>query len=484
MLEKVKTKIEDLLKGKEVSLAMLYNRNGEILWHCGRTIKGNTIEQGIGFSKSYIKKMLSGSDTITLNNVLICKSDGNISESAHCLKLKSIMIHPISEHMLLYIDSGTKESFTAPEQELFMSLGSLLSEMIKKIDHDEKSEGGISGESSFIQEIREKVLRYSIEEAPVLLLGETGVGKSHIAELIHKYSGRSGRFITINCPSIQESLFESVIFGHAKGAFTGADSNQKGFVDAAEGGTLFFDEITEIPVSFQAKLLRFIETKCYHVLGQTNEQKANVRIVTATNKSIGELIGKKLFREDLYYRLQILQITIPPLRERKQDIRTLIEEKKYLLKNKEMGADFFKVMLDYKWPGNVRELITVLFRAGIDAVSPITGHEIMKIIKQSSLNASPISSSQQDEIQGAWEKIQSGQNFWQVIKTPYLERNLKRQEVQMFVLDGLSKVKGKYKNLLNLFNLKSNEYKKLMNFLTVHNIMSKTKSDSNQPLEK
>jgi two-component system response regulator PilR (NtrC family) len=463
MIQTVKTKLAGLLKEKAVSLAMLYNREGEILWYRGRRIKGKTIYDGEGFSRSYIKETLKRRDPIEKENVIISTVDDGLPESAVVLKVKCLVIQPVSDNFYLYIDSGIKDSFSKSDREIFKFIGELLEDMVDTIKKSGADMGGIAGNSQEIKRIRDLVLKYSLEDEPILLLGETGSGKSHIAELIHKYSGRKGKFFIVNTPGIPDTLFESEMFGHCKGAFTDAKNDKKGFVDEAEGGTLFFDEISEVPVSFQAKLLRFIETRKYLVLGESVEREADVRIVAATNKDLHDAIKKKEFREDLYYRLQVLEIKIPPLRERKDDIKALVTELLPLLKGKEVGSGFWEAVYNHNWPGNVRELITVLTRAGILMDSPITGGDVRDILDQSSYRRSFEQSTH--KIEQIWDNIRAGKSFWDVVKTPFLERDLNRDEVKEIIKRGLAQSGGKYKNLLELFNLKTNEYKKLMKFL-------------------
>jgi transcriptional regulator with PAS, ATPase and Fis domain len=463
MIESIKTRLWDLLKEKEVSLAMLYNKEGEILWHKGREIVGKTIYDGEGFSKTYIKKTLTNSDSVETEDVLISTAVNGLPESAYVLKVKCLIIQPVSDNFYLYIDSGVKDSFSRSDREIFKFMGELLEEMVDQIKESEIKMGGITGNSEEIKNIRELVLKYSLEEKPVLLLGETGIGKSHIAELIHKYSGRKGRFITINTPGIPHTLLESEIFGHKKGAFTDARIDKKGIVEEAKGGTLFFDEISEVPISFQAKLLRFIETKKYLVLGQSVEKEADVRIVAAANKDLQEAIKNKEFREDLYFRLQVLEIEIPPLRERKEDIKALVMEMQRFLKGKAIGDGFWEAIYIHNWPGNVRELITVLTRAGILLESPITGKDIQDIINQSRFKGSV--DQRMNKIEPIWNRIKAGESFWDAVKRPFLDRDLNRDEVKELIKRGLAESDGVYKHLLKLFNLKGSEYKKFMRFI-------------------
>ncbi|MCS7308139.1 MAG: sigma-54 dependent transcriptional regulator [Aquificaceae bacterium] len=204
----------------------------------------------------------------------------------------------------------------------------------------------------------------------VLITGETGTGKEVIARLIHANSKRKDApFVALNCSAIPKDLFEAELFGHTKGAFTGASFDKKGKVEQAQGGTLFLDEVGELPYGKQAKLLRFIEEKTFYPLGSSKEVHADVRIVCATNRDIGELIQKQEFREDLYYRISQIHIHIPPLRERKEDIPPLMEHFVGLA-NRELGTSIsgiaqsaIELAMSYHWPGNVRELKNAVFRA-------------------------------------------------------------------------------------------------------------------------
>jgi len=465
MFESIKTKLWDLLKEKEVSLAMLYNREGEILWHKGRDIIGRTIDEGEGFSKSYMKRTLKNKKTIEKENVLINSKIDGLPESALHLNVKSLMILPVGEQFFLYVDSGARDSFNQSDRVAFKILGELLGNIIEMI---RKNEMGITGSSKEIRKVKEKVLKYSMEDEPILLLGETGVGKSRIAELINRYSGRTGTFVTVNTPSIPENLFESELFGHKAGAFTDAKSDKKGLVDEADGGTLFFDEISEVPVPLQAKLLRFINTKKYSVLGESTEREANVRMVAATNKNLGSAIEKKEFREDLYFRLQILEIDIPPLRERMEDIKPLVMERINLLKGKEIGKDFWDALFKHDWPGNVRELFTVMTRAGILLESPITGRDIEEIIHQSSVKK--IEDSLDRRINGIWADLRSGKSFWEVVKKPFLKRDLNRMQVKAIIKKALNNSSGKYKDILSDLNIDLEDHKKFLNFINDYDL--------------
>lgn len=207
-------------------------------------------------------------------------------------------------------------------------------------------------------------------DASVLILGENGTGKEVLARAIHNNSSRKDKpFVALNCGAIPSELLESELFGYESGAFTGAVKLKPGRLEMAEGGTIFLDEIGEMSVNLQAKLLRVIQTKEIQRLGGTDSKKINVRFISATNKDLAKMIADKNFREDLYYRLKVIELKLPPLRERKEDIEELVKYfvKKYSPENKEIliSDESLQILENYNWPGNIRELENVIQRAVI-----------------------------------------------------------------------------------------------------------------------
>ncbi|WP_338978887.1 sigma-54-dependent Fis family transcriptional regulator [Fusobacterium nucleatum] len=219
-------------------------------------------------------------------------------------------------------------------------------------------------ESPQMQDIYSQVSKVSKNDTSVLITGESGTGKEIIAKQIHDLSFySSGPFITVNCGAIPESLMESELFGYTKGAFTGADPKGKiGFFEKANNGTIFLDEIGEMPLQIQVKILRVLQDKKITPIGSRTEKQINVRIIAATNKNLEEEVEKRAFRQDLFYRLSVFPIDIPPLRERKKDIKILVDffVKKYYIsfqkEKKEISTDVYQHFLEYSWPGNIREL--------------------------------------------------------------------------------------------------------------------------------
>jgi transcriptional regulator with PAS, ATPase and Fis domain len=470
MIEIIKAKIWEILKEKAVSLAMVYDREGRILWHKGREISGKTVLKGGGFPKSYIKKSLESGMRIRKQNVAITSSKGFISESAAHLLIKCILIYPIGKDLFLYVDSGKKESFSTGEGDMFKMLGDMLAETVEQIRRSQERTWGITGCSEAMKRIKKQVLKYSLVEEPILLKGETGVGKNYLVEQIHRYSGRKGNFVVVHTPSINENLFESEIFGHKKGAFTDAKFDRKGLVSEADGGTLFFDEISEVPLSFQSKLLRFIETKKYRILGETSEREADVRIVAATNRNLFKAIEKEEFREDLYFRLQVLEIEIPPLRQRKEDIKALVLENRKYLEGKTLADSSWEVILNYNWPGNVRELITVLKRAGIMFDSPISADDIQSIIKQGIYKKSFASEDETDKFESVWEDIKAGKSFWDGLWARFIDRDVDRHFVKKVLKKAYTESSNNFKKMNELLNVGKKDYHTFMSLVYKYKI--------------
>ncbi len=224
------------------------------------------------------------------------------------------------------------------------------------------------GRCPAIEEVRRLVQRVAPTPASVLIEGETGTGKELVAAAIHRASGRRGPLIAVNCIAIAPELFESELFGHTKGAFTGAHQSREGLFAAAKGGTLFLDEISEMPLPMQAKLLRALETRRVRPVGADQEIAVDVRLITATNRQLGESVRKGTFREDLYFRLNVVSVKVPPLRERAADIPELLEHFSRKLAA-ELGLSAYTFgpeeivrLQQYAWPGNVRELRNVVER--------------------------------------------------------------------------------------------------------------------------
>ena len=227
----------------------------------------------------------------------------------------------------------------------------------------------IIGNSPQIFEVLQQIEHFAATSMKVLISGETGTGKELVARALHKNSGRSGEMVSLNCAAIPESLGESELFGHEKGAFTSAETQRIGNFERAHKGTLFLDEIGEMPLSMQPKLLRAIEDNKIERIGGERSIPVDVRIITATNRDLAQAVKNRTFRKDLYYRLDVVSISLPPLSERREDIEMLVayflEKHREVIKSKvlRVAARTRSLLKAYPWPGNVRELENVIERA-------------------------------------------------------------------------------------------------------------------------
>lgn len=234
-----------------------------------------------------------------------------------------------------------------------------------------RSMEGIIGSSSSLVDVYRVVDRVADTDCTVLVTGESGTGKELVARAVHESSDRASRpFVAVNCGAIPENLLESELFGHARGAFTGAHAAKAGRIAQAQGGTLFLDEIGELPLGLQVKLLRVLQAREFSPVGENRVHKADVRVVAATNINLEEAVARGDFRDDLYYRLNVIHVAVPPLRERRDDIPALVEfffaQARQRTGRKtvtSVSPAALQLMLDYDWPGNVRELENAIERA-------------------------------------------------------------------------------------------------------------------------
>ena len=250
-----------------------------------------------------------------------------------------------------------KSAINLPKQE----------KLIEADSSDQGMEGQLVGESQIMQNVREMIVKFARSKAPIYISGESGTGKELAAKLIHcKSPRRNAPFVPVNCGAIPENLMESEFFGYRKGAFTGADADKQGFFHAANGGTLFLDEVAELPLTMQVKLLRAIQEKKIRTVGSASEEAVDVRIVSATHKKLKEAVDDGLFRQDLYYRLNVIELKIPSLKERREDIPLLtkiILERIGGENSVSLSKEAMRDLCSYTYPGNVRELENILERA-------------------------------------------------------------------------------------------------------------------------
>src|ERR1700760_2033360 len=242
----------------------------------------------------------------------------------------------------------------------------------RELDADTVNVRGPSliGRSEAMGQLREMIARVARSQAPVHIFGESGTGKELVARLVHETgSRREGPFVAVNCGAIPTELMESELFGHKRGSFTGAVADKQGLIQSAEGGTLFLDEVADLPLHMQVKLLRVVQEKTVRPIGESREETVDVRILSATHKNLADLVADGRFREDLYYRINVIELRVPSLRERANDIPDLSESilgrlgKRMNIDAPQIGEDAYRLLLDYPFPGNVRELENILERA-------------------------------------------------------------------------------------------------------------------------
>ena len=287
--------------------------------------------------------------------VIIVTAKGEVSSAVEAMKLGA------SDYIQRPFDLETLE--IAIEKALSVSRLKVENAFLK--EETQQADNLLIGNSLAMQKVKELILQVAPEKATAFLVGETGTGKELVAQAIHQNSTRQNAlFVALNCAAIPAEMMESELFGHERGAFTGAVKERIGKFEIADGGTLFLDEITEMPIALQAKLLRVLQESVVERLGSNFPINVDVRIIAATNRNLTDAIKEGKLREDLYYRLNVFQIKIPCLYERYGDIPLLT---KYFLasKKKEISDDALHVLADYRWPGNVRELENVLERAAI-----------------------------------------------------------------------------------------------------------------------
>lgn len=351
-----------------------------------RNVMQEDIKDLSAFSSGIIQKVIERKEPCLYHDV---QNDPNISQfkSIQIHNIKSILGVPIIRDNkvwgVILVDSRIQRKEFTDQNLLFLDFFSnMVSLALDKINNIEKlsDENSILrnqlqlvkqipeliGESQSMQRMISLIHKVAATDASVLLLGESGTGKELVARAIHNLSARSNLpYLAQFCGSIPDTLLESELFGYKRGAFTGANTDKKGLFEVANKGTFFLDEIADISIALQAKLLRVLQNKEIIRLGDTNVIKVDVRIIAATNKDLHQLTKEEKFREDLFYRLNVFPIKIPPLRERRGDIPLLVDHfiKKYLGKKINLDPRTMKILESYSWPGNVRQLENVIQRA-------------------------------------------------------------------------------------------------------------------------
>ena len=343
------------------------------------------------------------------------------------------------------------------------------------------------GTSQVISDLKSEVERVARSDAKVLITGESGSGKEVVARAINMASSRADTFVPVNCAGIPETLLESELFGHVKGSFTGAYRDKPGKLEMADNGTIFLDEIGEMTLRMQGLLLRFLETGEIQKVGAERMARAsNVRVMAATNRDLRDLITQGQFREDLFYRINVIHIIVPPLRERREDIPLLIDHflRRFATNGngngytssthspvKAISPDAMAALCEYAWPGNVRQVENVIERLVVTGRTEIVQlADLSPEIRTPGQAGRPPGRERRRTIaDDLFKKLVDGrESFWTAVYPLYMNREITRGNVRDLVHKGLEEARGNYKIVLRLFNMESSDYKRFLNFLRKH----------------
>jgi transcriptional regulator with PAS, ATPase and Fis domain len=336
------------------------------------------------------------------------------------------------------------------------------------------------GSSAATRALDGDITAASRSDAKVLITGESGVGKDVAARLIHARSTRARQtLVTINCAGLPDSLLESELFGHVKGSFTGAHRDRPGLLQVAHQGTIFLDEVGEMSLRMQALLLRFLETGEIQPVGADRQvTRVDVRVICATHRDLRLRVREGTFREDLFYRLNVVHIHIPPIRERREDLRDLVAHflthfaRHHGVAMPVPTPEALAMLLGYDWPGNVRELRNVLERVVLHRLDTISPDELPRELRLGPMAGMPAASDAPiEETRAAVTRrllqrmLIRGDSFWDVVWTPFLAHDLTRQQIRDVVQAGLDQCQGRYNVLTELFNMSKRDYRRFLGAL-------------------
>lgn len=349
---------------------------------------------------------------------------------------------------------------------------------------DKQPEISFVGQSEAVRAIQSDIDCAARSDAKVLITGETGVGKEIVAKLIHFRSARSAAaLVTLNCAGLPDSLLESELFGHVRGSFTGAYRDKPGLLEMAPNGTVFLDEVGEMSMRMQAVLLRFLESGEIQRIGADRPHtRVNVRLITATNRDLQTHIETGAFREDLYFRLNVIRLCVPPLREREGDVSILIRHfldsysRTHKVAAPEIMADAMETLTAYRWPGNIRELKNVVERIVLKHAGEQIRHRDLPGDLIRKFGPAPLPGSREGA--GAAQRaspademislMQRGESFWAVVYPMFMARDMTRADLRRIVQSGLENTNGNYRLMVRLFNMPEDDYKRFLSFLRKH----------------
>jgi transcriptional regulator with GAF, ATPase, and Fis domain len=320
-------------------------------------------------------------------------------------------------------------------------------------------------------------------DARVLITGETGVGKDLIARLIHQRSARRlSPLATVNCAGLTDTLVESELFGHVRGSFTDAYRDKPGILESAPNGTVFLDEVGEMSPRMQGALLRFLETGEIQRVGSTSSMsRANVRIIAATNRDLHAAVAAGTFRQDLFYRLDVIHVIVPPLRERREDIPALLEHfleyyaRHHRTSTRAWSTDAVGLLSAYDWPGNVRQLRNAVERMVLRSAGPrLEMADVPADLRTGRMSTTgpaagaPAIHAAVDVRDLLRRMLDAGESFWSTVYTPFMSRDLRRDELKAILKEGLERTGGSYRLVVRLFNMPDADYRRFLNFLRTY----------------
>jgi len=335
------------------------------------------------------------------------------------------------------------------------------------------------GTSPVMVSLQQEIDRVARSDAKVLITGESGVGKEIVARSIHYRGPRAANvFAPVNCAGLPETLLESELFGHVKGSFTGAYRDKPGKLESANNGTSFLDEIGEMTLRMQGLLLRFLETGELQKVGADGGgSHVNVRVIAATNRNLRDMVAQGTFREDLFYRLNVIHIMVPPLRERREDIPALVNHfrAQYAALNHSpittITPAAMKALTEYSWPGNVRELENILERMIVTVQGNVIDveHLSSETRAQDTVALRPKRERRRTVADDLYKRmLEQRESFWTTVYPLFMEREITRANVREVVRRGLEEARGNYKIVSRLFNMELRDYKRFLNFLRKH----------------
>lgn len=332
---------------------------------------------------------------------------------------------------------------------------------------------GLVGSSRPIADLRQRISVAARSDAKVLVTGESGVGKEVVARLLHEHSGRSNRRLgTLNCAGVPDDLLESELFGHTRGSFTGAVADRSGLFESLDRGTAVLDEVGEMSPRMQGLLLRFLDTGELQRVGEDRGgSRVDVRVISATNRNLPDRVAEGAFRLDLFYRINVIHLHVPPLRERSEDVPALLDHfldrfaGQYGMPRPTVTAGALRAFSDYAWPGNVRELRNVAERMMVDARDGVIDDVAAGVFAGGSGRSPGPAAAGRPDPETLVRRMVSGESFWTVVGGPFLARDLTRDDLRAVVAIGLARTDGSYRRLVSVFNLGDDSERRLVTFL-------------------